>query len=179
MDSDSEPWLCRAPSDIVEGLFGASGLLKGQVDTLRLQFMRSSLRVTDGKAMMPIEMSWETLRNVCSLMCGNNVMPHFSPEMVASFPNMAKSCKPTLFALAAGFQQPPRFESGGLGKLRLSCCGARRVWLINGPRFCESALGKRNAPATDLQAKLTSLTREEIAKLARADGKLFQWVQVL
>ena len=126
---------------------------------------------------MPVELPWETLHKVCSLMAGGESLPHFSSDMVTKFPNLAKTCKPSLFAFAAGVKQPPRFESGGLGKLRLSASGARRVWLVNGSAFCEHALGKQSASAADIQHRLTMMTRQEIEKLARQCGNLFQWVQ--
>ena len=179
---DNKPWMCKADSSVMEKLYGETGVLKGPVDGLRHQFTRSSLRVTDGKAVMPLELSPDSpasLQEVIAQLCAGEEGDLFSLEVATEFPNLAKAVRPSLFALTAGRRQPPRLESGALGKLRLTFCGSRRVWLINAPQFCAAALGRRSAPAGEFQQKLHTMAKTEIEELARRHADTFQWVSLL
>ena len=172
-----EPWVCRASEESLKHLFGSKGLLKSQLENLRCQFTKSSLRFTDGKAMMPVEFTWETLRGICaSITPASGWLEHLEAEQVGLYPNLAKASRPMLFAFAAGVRQAPRFETGGVGKLRLSVCGSRRVWLVNGSTFQRLACGEAREVG-ELQNKLSALSKKDMEALAKQDKHLFQWVR--
>ena len=125
--------------------------------------------------MTPVEFTWETLRGICS---ASGWLEHLEAEQVGLYPNLAKASRPMLFAFAAGVRQAPRFETGGVGKLRLSVCGSRRVWLVNGSTFQRLACGgaREGGSVGELPNKLSALSKKDMEALAKQDNHLFQWV---
>ena len=178
-----EPWLASLHllDEICPGV-SPGGVLESAMTACLNAFNTSALRTLDGRALALVENAavkeaWTLLQATClNLLDPSEAelwqlfseLPFSKPD-VAPAQNLIKAVAPTFFAFAKGSEQAFRFESGALGRLRVSLKGTRKIALLDGNLFATQIMNSPDASGQDIQTRANALTEQELTSLAAKD----------
>ena len=181
----STAWLAKASESWASSCYGQGGVLEAHVNEFAAKFMKSHLRLTDGRAQCKLRdehaLAWTSLRTLFEDigLSGTGWSATFNSDMLESDSGLGKAVMPTLVAQAASKLLPARLESGALARVRVGIRGTRRVLIINGVQYCKEVLRVSSMveKIAQLQDEVNSLSMDSVEKLLGKHTSMFQWVR--